>query len=339
MRIAVDAMGGDHAPEAELEGAIAAARAGAEIVVVGEAARLRDELLRRGGSGLPIEIKNATQVITMHEHPGQAWRRKPDASMRVCFELVKQGQAGALVSAGNSGAMLAGGLFTLGRIPGVDRPGIVTTFPLPEGECALLDMGANVDVKPQHLAQFAVLGAVYARALHGKATPRVGILSNGEEEHKGTELTREAHKLLSQPAAGLDFSYIGYVEGRDIFGGAVDVVVTDGFTGNVVLKTAEGVAQAIARMLKDVIGKGLSGKAGALLLRPAFREMKRKLDWAEYGGAPLLGVNGIAIICHGASPARAFTQAILGAKRLADAGLVAALGGAIARHQALWEAA
>jgi phosphate acyltransferase len=335
MRIAVDAMGGDHAPEAEIDGAIAAARAGASIVLVGDSARLREGLARRRAAALSIDVQHATQVVAMDEHPSSAFKRKPDSSMRVCFDLVKSGAAGALVSAGNSGAMLACGLFVLGRIAGVDRPGIVTTFPTPDGVCALLDMGANVEIKPQNLVQFAVLGAVYANILHGKARPRVGVLSNGAEEHKGTDVTREAHRML-RAAQSPQLEYVGYVEGRDIFSGRVDVVATDGFTGNVLLKTAEGTAQAISRMLRESIESRPLGRLGGLLLRGAFREMKRKLDWAEYGGAPLLGVKGVAMICHGASPPRAIEKTILQARRVAEAGLADKLVAAAGAHRGLW---
>jgi glycerol-3-phosphate acyltransferase PlsX len=294
----------------------------------------------------------------MEDSPGQAWRRKPDSSMRRCFDLVARAEADAVVSAGNSGAMLACGLFVLGRIDGVDRPGIITTFPLPDGTCALLDMGANVEVKPSNLAQFAAMGAEYARHSHKKARPRVGLLSNGAEAHKGTELTRGAHELLAHPKAPLGFDYVGYVEGRDIFGGSVDVVVTDGFTGNVVLKTAEGVADTVLRVVRSTIerppadsrgdrrfhalsrgARALAGRAGALLLRGSFREMKRRLDWAEYGGAPLLGVKGVVMICHGASPPRAIKNAILGARTFIQTGLMAALREAITRQARVWEPA
>src|SRR5262249_28792350 len=218
--------------------------------------------------------------------------------------LVKRGEAQGVVSAGNSGAMLACGLFVLKRLAGVERPGIVTTFPTRRAPCALIDMGANVDCRPQHLAQFAVLAAVYARLLHGKARPRVGLLSNGTESGKGTDLTRETDRLLGA-ASGKQFDYIGYVEGRDILGGALDVVVTDGFTGNVVLKTAEGAGAAVVDFLRHEILGSRMGKLGALLLRNAFRRLKGKIDYDEQGGAPLLGVNGIAVICHGGSSAKA----------------------------------
>jgi glycerol-3-phosphate acyltransferase PlsX len=339
--VALDAMGTDRAPTAEIEGAIAAARErGVRVVLVGDEARLRDELRRRDAERLGLEVRHASQVITMHDAPAQVVRKKTDASMRVCFDLVKRGEAAAVVSAGNSGAMLACGLFVLKRLPKVERPAIVTTFPTPQGPCALLDMGANVDCKPTTLAQFAVLGAVYSRLLHRKPRPRVGLLANGEEDHKGTELTRETHALLSRAAAlpgGADFDYLGYVEGRDIFAG-VDVVVTDGFTGNVVLKTVEGTAGAIFALLKRDIAASRRAQAGALLLRPVFTRLKALMDYAEYGGAPLVGVDGVAVVCHGSSNAKAIKNAIFAAQRFVEAGLKPQLGAAIDKHRPLWEA-
>jgi len=260
--------------------------------------------------------------------------------MRVCFDLVKAGEADAVVSAGNSGAMMACGLFVLGRLPGVERPAIVTTFPTKAGECALLDMGANIDPKPTVLAQFAVLGSVYARLLHGKSKPRVGLLSNGSEDHKGTPLTRDAHQLLSRrdPAGDADFSYVGYVEGRDIFRGEVDVVVTDGFTGNVVLKSVEGAAEAILDMVREEVARsGLLSKLGAALMTGALKRLRRRTDYAEHGGAPLLGVDGVALICHGGSNAMAMKNAVFVADRFAQMGLRAELTAAVARHNALWD--
>jgi glycerol-3-phosphate acyltransferase PlsX len=335
--IAVDAMGGDHCPEPELDGAVAAAREGSSIILVGDRATVGAALEARGAKGLPIEIAHASQVVTMEDHPASAYKRKRDSSMRVCFDLVKRGDAAAVVSAGNSGAMLACGLFVLGRVPGIDRPGIVSTLPSAAGPCALLDMGANVELRAQNLAQFAVMGAVYAKLLHGHERPRVGLLSNGTEEHKGTELLREAHRLLKGAPVPLAFDYLGFLEGRDIWNGRADVVVTDGFTGNVVLKTAEGVADTLAKMLRQAVENSTLGKAGGLLLRRSFREMKRKLDWAEYGGAPLLGVQGIAMMCHGSSPARAIKNAILGARAFAKRDLAGAVQAAAAHHRAIWE--
>src|SRR6478736_5065720 len=282
-RIAVDAMGSDAAPRVEVEGVVAAVRArGLEVVLVGDEARLRGELAAVGAERERIIVRHAPDVITMHDPPSMAVKQKKKSSMRVCFDLVKTGEADAVVSAGNSGAMMACGLFVLGRLPGVERPAIVTTFPTKAGECALLDMGANVDPKPAVLAQFGVLGAVYARLLHGKERPKVGLLSNGSEEHKGTALTREAHAVLSRAASGdAAFTFVGYVEGRDIFRGDVDVVVTDGFTGNVVLKSVEGAAEVIMTMVKEEIGRaGLLARLGAALMIKPLRRLKHKTDYA-----------------------------------------------------------
>jgi len=324
----------------EIEGAIAAVRErGARVVLVGDEARLRAALRAAGADSLGIEVRHASQVVTMHDAPAAVVRKKTDSSMRVCFDLVKRGEASAAVSAGNSGAMLACGLFVLKRLPRVERPAIVTTFPTPVGPCALLDMGANVECKPRSLAQFAVLGTVYARLLHRKPRPRVGLLANGSEDHKGTELTRESHALLGRAAAlpgGADFDYVGYVEGRDIFAG-VDVVVTDGFTGNVVLKTVEGTAMAIFDLLRREIDRSRRAQAGALLLKPAFRNLKALMDYAEYGGAPLLGVDGVAMVCHGSSNAKAIKNAIFAAERFVAVGLKPQLSEAIEKHRPLWE--
>jgi glycerol-3-phosphate acyltransferase PlsX len=341
--VAVDAMGTDRAPAAEIAGVVDAVRErGARVILVGDEPSLRAELGRLGALALPIDIRHASEVITMHDAPAAVVRKKTRSSMRICFDLVKSGEAAAVVSAGNSGAMLACGLFVLKRLKGLERPAIVTTFPTPTGPCALLDMGANVDCKPTTLAQFAVLGAVYSRLLHGTARPRVGVLSNGSEEHKGTDSTRGAHQLLERAAAlGADFEYVGYIEGRDIFGagGPLDVVVTDGFTGNVVLKTVEGTAAAIFALLKAEIGKSRVAQAGALLMRPAFRGLKKLMDYAEYGGAPLLGVDGVAIVCHGSSNAKAIKNAVFAAERFVELGLKPALAETLARHRGLWEPA
>jgi glycerol-3-phosphate acyltransferase PlsX len=340
-RIAVDAMGADAGPRVEVEGVVAAVRErGTSVVLVGDEPRLRAELKALGAEGEKIEILHAPEVITMHDAPSMAVKQKKKSSMRMCFDLVKARQADAVVSAGNSGAMMACGLFVLGRLPGVERPAIVTTFPTKAGECALLDMGANVDPKPGVLAQFGVLGAVYARLLHGKAKPRVGLLSNGSEEHKGTPLTRDANALLSRASGSSDaaFTYLGYVEGRDIFRGDVDVVVTDGFTGNVVLKSVEGAAEAIMSMVKEeVMRSGIVAKLGAALMTSALRRLKRRTDYAEHGGAPLLGVDGVALICHGGSSATALKNAVYVADKFAQIGLGHELTAAVATHAFLWE--
>jgi glycerol-3-phosphate acyltransferase PlsX len=344
-RIAVDAMGADASPRVEVEGVVAAVRErGISVMLVGDEPRLRAELERLGANKgtNKIDVLHAPEVITMHDAPSMAVKQKKKSSMRMCFDLVKSGEADAVISAGNSGAMMACGLFVLGRLPGVERPAIVTTFPTKAGECALLDMGANVDPKPGVLAQFGVLGAVYARLLHGKARPKVGLLSNGSEEHKGTALTRDAHALLSRASqrgpADVDFSFVGYVEGRDIFKGEVDVVVTDGFTGNVVLKSVEGAAEAIMSMVREeVMRSGIIAKVGAALMTSALRRLKKRTDYAEHGGAPLLGVEGVALICHGGSSAAALKNAVYVADRFAQIGLGQELTAAIARHGFLWD--
>jgi glycerol-3-phosphate acyltransferase PlsX len=337
-------MGADAAPRAEVEGVLWALReADVEIVLVGDEGQVRRALdgAASGGWADRVRLQHAPEVITMHDSPAIAVRHKKKSSMRVCFDLAKAGEVDALVSAGNSGAMMACGLFVLGRSPGIERPAIVTTFPTKKGQCALLDMGANVDPRPHVLAQFAVLGSVYARLHHGRQRPRVGLLSNGSEEHKGTALTRETHHLLCRARGDADraeFDYLGYVEGRDIFRGDVDVVVTDGFTGNVLLKGLEGLAEAVFHMVGEEVRTGSPlVKLGALLMRPALRRFKRKTDYAETGGAPLLGVEGVALICHGGSDGRAIKNAILVARQFAQLQLARELAKAVGGHGFLWE--
>ncbi len=342
-RIAIDAMGGDRAPDVELAAVVAALRderadaADLSLILCGDEARLRAGLAALGLSGhRRLTIRPTTQVITMDDAPAQAVRGKKDSSMRVAFDLVKAGEADAVVSAGNSGAMLASGLFVLKRLPHVDRPGIVTTFPTLSGPCVLCDMGANVEVKPEVLAQFGILGAVYAQVVHGRARPRVGLLANGTEEGKGTELTRAASAILREwgSGPGAIFEYLGYVEGRDIFSGKVDVVATDGFTGNIVLKTSEGVAGALMAFLKEAFLSSRRAKLAAVLAAPALRALKRKVDYAETGGAPLLGVDGVVVICHGGSPARALENAIFQADRFVNGRLTQRVAAEFARHAA-----
>ena len=305
--VAIDAMGGDSAPAVEVEGAVAAARRwGVPIILVGRSEQIEAELQKYGTEGLDISIHQASEVVGMHDSASDAIRKKKDSSIRVAFELVKNGAAHAVVSAGNSGATMAAGMFVLKRIPGIDRPAIATIMPNLHGQTLVLDVGGNVDCKPAHLAQFALMGEVYARQVLGKERPRVGLLSNGEEESKGNEQTREAHRLLKE----VPFHYIGYVEGRDIYNGNADVVVCDGFVGNVVLKVSEGLAEAVGTMLRREIGHRLLAKLGYLLARPAFRAFKRSVDYAEYGGAPLLGIAGTGMICHGGSSPRAIMNAV-----------------------------
>jgi phosphate acyltransferase len=340
-RVAVDAMGGEHSPVAEIEGAVAAVRArGIPIVLVGDQPRIRGELARLGiaASDPLLEVRHTTEVITMDDHPGQAVRRKKDASLRVCFDLARAGEVDALVSAGNSGAFLACGLFVMKRLPGVDRPGILASFPSLQGKVAVLDVGANVDVtKPEILVQFAVMAAAFARTLYGKQRPRVALLSNGEEAHKGSLLTRAVHDILSRAAElPADFEYVGYCEGNDIFKAPLDVVVTDGFTGNVILKTTEGIAEALFDLIRQELTATLPRKLLAGLLKPAFKAIKLRTDWAESGGAPLLGVDGVAVLCHGRSSARALENAIYMASDLAEVDLRPALTAAIAHHSPLY---
>jgi glycerol-3-phosphate acyltransferase PlsX len=300
-------MGGDNAPEVEVEGAVAAARRwGIPIVLVGDQSRLEGILSWHDTTGLDIAVRHAGEIVGMHDSPSDAVRKKKDSSIRVAFDLLRRGDVHAVVSAGNSGATMALGMFLLKRIPGIDRPAIATILPNKKSQTVVLDGGANVDCKPFHLAQFGTMGAVYAKFMLGKDHPRVGVLSNGEEESKGNELAREAHKLFKQSR----LNYIGFVEGRDIFAGDVDVVVCDGFVGNVVLKVSEGLSEAIGDMLSAEIKRRFLAKLGFLLARPAFRAFKKKVDYAEYGGAPLLGIQGTGMICHGGSNARAIMNAI-----------------------------
>ncbi len=310
MKIAVDAMGGDYAPSVVVEGVVWAARElDMPLILVGDKTRIEDELAKHEWKGLPISVKHASQVVGMDESPGQAMRRKKDSSIKVCFDLVKSGEAVAVVSAGNSGAAMAAGIFVLRNLKGVDRPAIAVIMPTKKDPVVVLDAGGNVDCKPVHLVQFAVMGSVYARYILKKNNPKIGLLSNGEEEGKGNELTRETHEVLKDSSFNY-LNYLGYVEGRDIFSGDVDVVVCDGFVGNVVLKVTEGVAEALASMLKKEIMASLPAKLGYLLAKGALLNVKKKVDYAEYGGAPLLGIDGTGIISHGASDARAVKNAI-----------------------------
>jgi glycerol-3-phosphate acyltransferase PlsX len=336
-------MGSDSAPAAEVVGAMEAVRSShAAVVLVGPETSLREELRKAGVTDSDrIEVRHAEEVITMHDPPSMAVKQKKQSSMRIAFDLMKAGDVDAVVSAGNSGALMACGLFVLGRLRGVDRPAIVTTFPTPKGLCALLDMGANVDPKPEFLAQFAAMGAVFARVQHRKARPRVGLLSNGTEEHKGTSLTRDTHHLLERArerSAEAAFDYVGYVEGRDIFQGIVDVVVTDGFTGNVLLKSSEGVVEAVLAMVRsEVLAGGALAKIGAWLMKPALRKLARKIDYAETGGAPLVGVDGVVVIAHGGSDARAIKNAIAQAEAYAQAAFRDEIENDITRHAFLWQ--
>jgi len=307
MKIALDAMGGDRAPDVTVEGAVmAACELDVEIALVGDEKVVEAALSRHDTAGLPLSVVHASQQVEMHESPSSVVRRKRDSSIWVATQMVKTGAAAAVVSAGNTGASMATALFILGPLAGVLRPAIATLLPTLTGTAILIDVGANVDCKPEHLFQFGVMGYVYAQDMLGAASPQVGLLSIGEEEVKGNDLTREAFKMLKE--SGLPF--IGNVEGRDVYRGGVDVIVCDGFTGNVALKISEGLADALVQLLKREILASTLGRIGSFLLRPAFARFRRKIDYAEYGGAPLLGVNGISVICHGRSTPKAIKNAI-----------------------------
>ena len=315
--IALDAMGGDHAPRAEVEGAILGARElGVRVLLVGIERDIRQELDRHGYRDLPMEIVPATEVVAMTDSPAQAFRRKRDSSLHVAARLVRDGKADALVSAGNTGAVMTVARFVLGTLPSVDRPALAGAFPnMKDKVSVILDVGANVDSKPEHLEQFGVMGDIYYRAIWGVKRPRVALLSIGEEESKGNELTREAAARLKQ--APLNF--VGNVEGRDVFRGNVDVVVCDGFIGNIALKLSEGLAEHITGMLKKAIKSSLTSQIGYALSKRAFDAFRKRTDYSEYGGAPLLGVRGVTVIGHGRSNPNAIKNAIRVAAELCRA--------------------
>jgi glycerol-3-phosphate acyltransferase PlsX len=302
-------MGSDRRPKPEIEGAIQAARHyDVRVLLVGPETTLRQELARYpAAAGLPIEIVHAGEVISMDDNPVQAVRSKRDSSIRVGLRLVREGKAVGFVTAGNTGAAMAAAKMVLGAIPGVDRPALDAVFPTVQGTVTtMLDVGANVDCKPHNLEQFAVMGDVYYRAMFGTRHPRVGILSIGEEASKGNDLTRETFQLLKQ----LPLNFVGNVEGRDLYNGHVDVIVADGFVGNVALKISEGVVTLVGRTLKESLRATITSQVGYLLSRSAFSDFKKRLDHTEYGGAPLLGVKGICFITHGSSNANAIKNAV-----------------------------
>ncbi len=318
--IAVDAMGSDRAPKPEIEGALLAARHyNVKILLVGAEERIRSELKNHlSAQYLPVEVVNATQVIGMHEKAVQAVRSKRDSSLHVGLRLVKNKVASGFVTAGNTGAAMTAAKMVLGALPGVDRPGLAMVFPTSAGTpCILIDVGANVDCKPRNISEFAVMGEMYYRAIFGKKKPTVGLLSIGEEETKGNELTRQAYALLKE----LPLDFIGNVEGRDLYNGRVDVIVCDGFVGNVALKISEGLVEAVRTLLKESLRSTITSQVGALLSRRAFVDFKKRLDYTEYGGAPLLGIRGVAIVGHGASNANAIKNAIRVTTQFAESGI------------------
>jgi glycerol-3-phosphate acyltransferase PlsX len=314
MKIAVDAMGGDFAPQNIVEGAFLAAKQHAvKVVLVGDEDQVSKELSKYPTSKLPIFIHHAPFVVAMHDSPSAVIRRMKDTSIKVALDLAKGGQVNGVVSAGNSGAAMALAMFILKKLEGVERPAIATIHPTTKGSTVLIDSGGNVDCKPAHLLQFAMMGDAYAKYILGKETPRIGVLSNGEEEGKGNELTREVHDILSET----DLNYIGYVEGRDLNNGEVDVIVCDGFVGNVALKISEGLWETVHAILKWEAQDNIRAKVAYFLMGRAIRRLEKRLDYAEVGGAPLLGINGNCVICHGSSNAKAMMNAILLASNLA----------------------
>ena len=308
LKIAVDAMGSDHAPAVEVDGAVqAASQYGVSIVLVGQEDPIRQLLLKHDTSGLSIEVAHASEVITMDDAAATAVRRKRDSSIRVAARMMRDGGVSGIVSAGNTGAVMATSKLVMGTLPVVDRPALSTVLPTQKGKPAiLLDVGANVDCKPIHLEQFAIMGDIYSRAIFGIRRPRVGLLSIGEEDTKGNELTKEAFKALKLAP----INFIGNVEGRDIFKGEVDVIVCDGFTGNVALKLSEGLIETFTAMLGQELRKTIQAQVGYVLAKRAFTDFRRRLDYSEYGGAPLLGINGITIVCHGRSNSNAIKNGI-----------------------------
>jgi glycerol-3-phosphate acyltransferase PlsX len=315
MKIAVDAMGGDFAPRTVVEGAVwAAKKHDIKVVLVGDEDQVSKELSKHPTSKLPIYIHHAPHVVAMHESPSAVVRKMKDTSIKVALDLAKKEDVSGVVSAGNSGASMALAMYIFRKLEGVDRPAIATTQPTPKAPTLLLDSGGNVDCKPSHLVQFAIMGDAYAKYIMGRKEPKIGLLSNGEEEGKGNELTREVHDLLLQT----NMNYIGYVEGRDLNSGRVDVIVCDGFVGNVALKISEGLWETVHGILKWEAQDNLRAKVAYFLMGRALRRLEKKVDYSEIGGAPLLGINGNCVICHGASNSKAIMNAILLASDLAQ---------------------
>jgi phosphate acyltransferase len=336
IRVALDAMGGDHAPGEIILGAVQAAREyGFGVYLVGPQDRIQAELAHHNTQGLDLPIVHTDEFIPMDEHnPAKAVRNK-NTSMVRALQLVKDGEALGAVSAGNSGAMMAAAsLMTLKRLKGVERAALGGILPTKDSACMVIDMGANTDCKPEYLQQFALMGSIYMERIMHLKSPRVGLLANGEEEGKGNQQVQEAHQLLKANASTLGVNFIGNVEGRDIFAGTVDVVVCDGFVGNVVLKVSEGLSEVLLGLIKAEMTKSLPNKLAALVLQSDLRNMGKRLDYAEYGGLPLLGVNGAAIISHGRSKAKAIKNALRVARQTAETGVAQAIAEGLAKLSA-----
>src|SRR3989440_5251341 len=334
VRVALDAMGGDNAPGEIVLGAVEAAREyGMGVYLVGREEAIRAELAKHDTSGLDLPIVHTDEVIEMDEHPASAVRRKKNASMTLALQLVRDGSALGAVSAGNSGAMMAASLFTLKRIEGVDRPALGTVFPTKNGISFVLDVGANTDCKPEFLLQFALMGSIYMERIFGVSSPRVGLLANGEEETKGNQLVQDTHQLLKANAATLGLNFTGNVEGRDIPAGSADVIVCDGFVGNVVLKLSEGLAETLIGLLRTQMTSSLPSKLAAAVLRPGLRKVFQRLDYAEYGGVPLLRVNGSAIILHGPPQPQTIKKSLRVARPTAETNVAGAIAEGLAKLQ------
>ena len=328
MIVALDGMGGDRAPRETVEGAVLASRElGMEVALVGPPDTLHQELERHGATPSGIEIVAASDAIAMDESPVQAVRQKKDASINVAMSLVKEGRADAIVSAGNTGAVMASALLKLGRVRGIERPALGTIAPYTETGVLVLDVGANADCKPSYLEQFAQMGAIYMERVHGIERPRVGLFNIGEEPTKGSELTQEVFARLEQS----NLNFVGNVEPDRLRHGVADVVVTDGFTGNIAVKSTEGAAEFIFSQLRAAIGSRLQYRLAAFVLRPALLKMRRGMDYGEYGGAPLLGVEGVVIVAHGRADAQAIKSALRAAREAASSGVLEGLRQALGR--------
>lgn len=326
MRIILDAMGSDKYPDPEVDAAVQAAGIfGDEILLVGHEEGLRPKLQAAGGNSAKVRIIHAPEVLEMTDKPAQNARRKAENSMAVGLDLIKSGEGDAFVTAGNTGGAMANALFRVGRIRGVKRPALTALFPVKDGHCVVTDIGANAECKPEYLLQFAVMGSIYAEKVLKIANPRVGLLSNGEEAGKGNELVKETYPLLQ--SSGLNF--VGNIEGKELFGGAVDVAVTDGFTGNILLKSSEAVAKLLIDSLRKELMRSTRTKVGALLAKPAFNELRKIMDPGEVGAAPLLGIDGLVFVGHGRSDSRALVNAIRVARQAVEANLIEALRAAI----------
>ncbi|MCQ9208251.1 MAG: phosphate acyltransferase PlsX [Omnitrophica bacterium] len=307
MKIVLDAMGGDNAPGATVEGAVLAAKEfGSRIILVGMKDLLERELSKYGGNIPNIEIEHASEIIDMHDSPAASVRKKKDSSINTAVKLVKDGKAQAIVSAGNTGAVVCATTLYLRLLKGIERPGIAIVAPTLKGASLIIDVGANIDPKPVHLYQYAIMGDVYSRAILSKFNPTVGLLNIGQEASKGTDFTKKAYDLFAKSR----LNFIGNVEGRDLFNGRCDVIVCDGFVGNVVLKVSESLAESLSALLKREMGENFITRLGALFSKSALMAMKKEMDYSEYGGAPLLGIDGICIIGHGSSSAKAIKNAI-----------------------------